>query len=614
MSLAPTVSEGGSGSTEEFAEILRGFRKVSGQLCETSKHLDTFIRQFTTLRDLIELTSRISDINELMDLVLEKGMSATGSKIGTVMLVREEGDGLEIVTTRGWTPNIVGPIDPAETLAGRVIESGKPLLVTDIDSRKDLSRENDSSRYRSPSFLILPLGTRTSTIGAVCLSEKFNQDVYTQQDKDFLSVLLGQVGFAVENARLLKQERDTAKRLAGVVEQQNLQIRQARRQSFHAEKLSSVGQMIAGVAHELNNPLASILGRAEILIRSKTDSPSGKKDEGGDEDRDELQTIFAETKRAQKIVRNLLSFAQLRTGVKSPINLNEVVENIVDLRRYELRNRDIDLSTDLDPALPITVADADRIQQLLLNLLNNSVQAMPSKGLRQIRIGTYRNNDRIRFQISDTGHGIPKSVTERIFEPFFTTKPGRAHSGLGLTLSKEIIEEHGGEIEIETEEGRGTIVVFEFPVVEPALRFEKESRFESTDFPNVKNQAALVVDDDEPNAQMITKMLRSVGFRAEFTTSGNEALQRIHHERFALVVCDLFMPELDGKSLYREVQKINPGVAKRFLFTTGDISDPQIRYFAEYNGVQVVLKPFTVDELLNAVRKTIFTIAEMEEG
>jgi CheY-like chemotaxis protein len=113
---------------------------------------------------------------------------------------------------------------------------------------------------------------------------------------------------------------------------------------------------------------------------------------------------------------------------------------------------------------------------------------------------------------------------------------------------------------------------------------------------------------------MIAKMLRSVGFRAEYTTSGRDALQRVHHERFALVVCDLFMPELDGRSLYREVQKINPGVAKRFLFTTGDISDPQIHYFAEYNGVQIVLKPFTVEELLDAARKTIFTIAEMEEG
>lgn len=585
----------------ELTALVGELRAITREFRQNSKQLDQFVTQFAALRDLIEVTARIADITELLKVVLEKGMGATGAKYGTVMLLRESGDGLEIVATQGWTPNLVGPINAKETLAGKVIETGKPLLVADIEQREDLARENDSSRYSSPSFLIMPLMSKTTTVGAVCFSEKSNGDPFTDRDREFLDVLLGQVGFAVENARLLKQARENARSLAETVENQGLQIRQAQQQSFQAEKLSSMGQMIAGVAHELNIPLTTILGNSEILLSAGEGSNASDVESQAKT----LKTILDEAQRAKDIVLNLLEFARQRQDQKDAVDLNQIIGNIANLRRYELRNHDVDLSVDLDPDLPLTVADTDRIQQVFLNLLNNAVEAMSGKKPRNVRVETHCEGARLLLQVSDTGRGIPNSIRERVFDPFFSTKPGKTHSGLGLTISKQIVGEYEGDIELESMENSGTIVKVSLPVVEPPPGEEGLEGIPDMDFSEFRNQHALVVDDEETNAELIARILRSVGFRVEVTNSGEEALQRLRHEHFCLVVCDLLMPGMDGRTLYQQTLKNVPEAARRFLFTTGDVADNRVHQFVKNDRVHLVAKPFTRIELLEGVANTI---------
>jgi len=585
----------------EMAAVLGELREISRAFREDTDQLDRFITQFAALRDLIEVTSRIADIKELLKIVLEKGMGTTGAKFGTVMLLRETGDGLEIVATEGWTPSVVGPINPKESLAGKVIEAGEPLLVADIEEREDLARENDSSRYSSPSFLIVPLRAKSAVIGAVCFSEKANRESFTVHDLEFLEVLLGQVGFAIENARLLKQARDTARSLSETVENQRLQIRQAQQQSFHAEKLSSMGQMIAGVAHELNTPLTAILGNSELLLKQKEEG--GELDDGSY--RQVLQSVFDEAQRAKHIVLNLLGFARQRKSQRDAADLNHIVDNIVNLRRYELRNRDIDLSTDLAADLPLTMADADGLQQVVLNLLNNSVEAMSSKGPRTIRVATRCVGGNLILRVSDTGRGISKSVFDRVFDPFFSTKPGKTHSGLGLTLSRQIVREHDGDIRLESVEGSGTLVEVSFPLATPSTSKEACGEPPRLDFSRFQKQLALVVDDEASNADLIARILRTAGFRVDVTNSGVEALQRMRYEHFCLIVCDLLMPEMDGKTLYQEALKLVPEMANRFLFTTGDLADARIHQVARNGTVRLLAKPFTRQELLEAVAATL---------
>jgi GAF domain-containing protein len=201
-------------------------------------------------------------------LVLRKAMGATYSGKGSIMLVREDGNGLDIVAADGWTPSVRGPIDLHDSVAGKVIETGQPLLVADLDSDPEWDRNNDSGRYTSSSFLIMPLKSKSAIIGVVCLSEKVGTSPFSDQDMQFLTVLLGQIGFAVENARLLQQARCAADALRLVVEGKDVELKDAHNQIVQAEKLSALGQLIAGVAHEMNNPLTSVVGYAGLVLET----------------------------------------------------------------------------------------------------------------------------------------------------------------------------------------------------------------------------------------------------------------------------------------------------------------------------------------------------------
>lgn len=583
----------------EMTEIINALNRLTVDFRENAAQLERFITQFATLTELTEITARIPDIGELLGLVIRKAMSSTQATSGTIMLLREDGERFDIVAAEGWQPTRTGPILRHETLCGKVIETGEPMLVADIREHPEFGRLENGDRYDSPSFLIMPLKTKTATIGAVCLSDKAVGGAFSSQDRQFLTVLLGQIGYAVENARLLNQARESAARLTETVYHKQQQLEEAHLQILQSEKLSALGEMIAGVAHEINNPLASVYGYAELLAHmDETRVPDEKV-------RRFLTVIHQEAGRATKIVQNLLSFARKKKPEKRRANLNEIGRKILDLRLYDLQTRGIEVETDFDESIPATMLDEDQIQQVVLNLINNAVQALSADRPRRIRMGTGRAGNYLCLWVSDTGSGIPAEFQNRIFDPFFTTKGERSNSGLGLSISYGIIREHGGHIDVDSREGRGTTMTLRLPLSgEPADRpLPPQSAHLAQD--SLKGRVACVVDDEAYVADLIADILEGEGCGVRRFNNAREALAAIHEQRFDLILCDVRMPGMDGRDLYRAVAETREDLKRCFILLSGDIAAPETLQFSTENKVQMVAKPFTQSDLLKAVRRVM---------
>jgi len=236
-----------------------------------------------------------------------------------------------------------------------------------------------------------------------------------------------------------------------------------RRQLSQAQKLEAIGQLVSGVAHELNNPLAAVMAYAQIVL-------SGTDLQG--DDLQAMETIVHETKRAAKIVSSLLTFARQHQPERTITDVNQIVTDTIALRRYALTDQRILLTLDLDDTLPLTWADNFQIQQVLLNLISNAEHALREwGGGRSLTIATELRGETIALSVSDTGPGISAADVEQIFNPFFTTKGVGEGTGLGLAISDGIVREHGGRIRVESTPGAGASFIVELPHVDPAGAF-----------------------------------------------------------------------------------------------------------------------------------------------
>jgi len=358
---------------------------------------------------------------------------------------------------------------------------------------------------------------------------------------------------------------------------------------LQSEKMVSVGQLVSGVAHELNNPLTGIMGFAQLLLARKLDDATKR----------DMETIYAEAERAAKIVQNLLSFARRKRADKELSDLNVLIERVLELRTYDLRVKNIELALDLDPKLPETMVDANQIQQVFFNVIVNAEQAMLSEnGSGTLTVRTRAEGDTIRISFQDDGPGMEPETLRRIFDPFFTTKDTGEGTGLGLTLSYGIIDEHGGRIWAESQPGRGTTFVIELPVVQGAEQRADPAEEEPT---AVAGHSILVVDDEESIQRLLGSILEMDGHRVDTARNGRDALERIGRRRYDMVITDIKMPDMDGRGLYQRLLELDAGLARRTVFITGDTVSPDTRKFLESVDNPCLSKPFRVRE----VRETI---------
>ena len=370
-------------------------------------------------------------------------------------------------------------------------------------------------------------------------------------------------------------------------------------QLLQAEKMAALGQTVSGVAHELNNPLATILTWAERLSQKTTLEPAVKRG---------LEVILSESERAARIVRNLLTFARKRQTTRAMIDVNVVVRETLALRAYEQRVTNIAVIDALAAGLPSAFADAHQVQQVLLNLIINAEQAMLSaNGRGNLVVRTWHDAERecIILEINDDGPGIAQEVQAKIFDPFFTTKEVGKGTGLGLTVAYAIINEHGGRIRIESSLSVGASFFVELPVSGERLPPTPTTRPFKAAGPPPEHASVLVVDDEAALAAAVCAALQDAGYSVEQASDGEQALLRVQARAFDLVICDLKMPRVDGKAFYAMLTAAHPAMASRVIFVTGDVAGTDAETFLEESGCRWLAKPFRLADLVRMARETL---------
>ncbi len=376
--------------------------------------------------------------------------------------------------------------------------------------------------------------------------------------------------------------------LQDLSEQKSIQAR-----LLQQEKLASAGQLIGGVAHELNNPLSVVLGQAELALGETPVSESL---------RESIEAIRRNSLRCHKIVKNLLSFVRKYQPEKVLGSILEPLEAVAELKRHQLRADRIELVLDAPEKLPRTLLDQHQLQQVFLNLVNNAHDAIAElRRPGRISVSLRREGSWLVVEIGDNGPGIPEILRAKIMSPFFTTKPPGRGTGLGLAICKGIIEEHGGTFELLERSEPGAIFRLRVPIVAG----EAEQTLAEPEAGKPGGRRILLVDDDVEVLQVTSRMLRDAGYVCEIETGASSGLQRLlRGDRFDLVLCDLKMPDVDGFAfrdlLNRELVKPPP-----LLFLSGDTANPLTREQLESLGVGLIEKPFTQKDLLRQIGQAL---------
>lgn len=364
-------------------------------------------------------------------------------------------------------------------------------------------------------------------------------------------------------------------------------------QLVQSEKMSAIGQLIAGIAHDLNNPLASVIGFAEFLSEMPS-VPSHL--------REPLTVIHQEADRASGIVKNLLGFARKQDRQRRPTPVKPLVDATIALLRNELMASRVEASVEVEPDLPTPDIDANQIQQVLVNLITNAAQAIAASG----RPGTITVRARpwmngVAIHVIDDGPGMSEQLAARAFDPFFTTKSEGHGTGLGLSISQGIVKEHGGRITLLTEEGRGSTFTMQLPAGTAAPPPEPEL---DPGRPAVRLRV-LVVDDEPHILHYMQATLEAWGHAVEVAADGDDALTRAAREPFDLVITDLRMPRLGGREFYQALQRMNPARAERLVFSTGDTVRGDTLAFLESLGRPYLHKPFSLAELRTLLARVV---------
>jgi signal transduction histidine kinase/CheY-like chemotaxis protein len=372
------------------------------------------------------------------------------------------------------------------------------------------------------------------------------------------------------------------------------QSRELYQQLLQAEKLAALGQTISGVAHELNNPLATILASAERLVRQPAD-PSVKRG---------LETILSEAERSARIVRNLLAFARKRHTTRTLVDINQSVRDTLALRQYEQRLSNVTVIEALAAGLPPVFGDPHQIQQVLLNLIINAEQAMLAahgRGMLVLRTWQDPNRDAVVLEVNDDGPGVPEESTAKIFDPFFTTKAAGEGTGLGLTVAYAIVQDHGGRMTVSSPAGRGASFIVAFPTAGTGV-MAAPARTDDTSANVGAGIRVLVVEDEAALAQAVADGLREAGFLVDLAKDGEEALARVGDGAYDAIICDLRMPRMDGQAFYRAIAARAPALSRRVIFVTGDVAGTDAGRFLETSGCRWLPKPFRLADLVRAAR------------
>lgn len=575
---ATTIGEKDLAQLRNIGQIL-GLAIENAQLRERLAHEG---RQSQTIYDISRAFVSTTSLDDLLNLIVHAAVETIERADNCVLHLFDEESGelhpraLSFAQVR---PHVEGKshLRIGRGVAGVALQEGRVMNVPDVSRDRRFVPSGDGRPFISMMAAPLRLGERR--IGTLTVDSQ-EVDAFSDSDSRLLMTLATQAAAAIENARLVSDLQESLEHL-----------KETQAQLVQSEKLSALGQLIAGVAHELNNPLTAILGYTQLLQISDRFDKEAQRD---------LQRVHAQAQQAAEIVENLLTFARQHKAERQYADVNEIIERTLELRSYQLHIDNIDVVTALEEDLPHTMVDASQIQQVLLNLVNNAQDVMiEHDGGGTLTIRSQTKGDRIRVSVTDTGPGLLPEAEKHLFEPFFTTKEVGKGTGLGLSICFGIVEGHNGRIWAENAPGEGATFIIELPIVAP--KEETRGETESPIAPATKKRI-LIVEDDEQVASVLERLLAQDDHDTLWARDGIEALEalsraRERNEAFDLMISDVKMPNMSGMRLYEQVAQQYPELAKHMLLITGDTMSSDTQAFLRRVGLPYLTKPFKMEEM-----------------
>jgi GAF domain-containing protein/CheY-like chemotaxis protein len=551
------------------------------------------LRYVDSLREVVEQILVPFSLDERLSLIARKAAELFDADRAMIAL-RDESSG-DLVVRAGFqlSEGEVGRVLTPERGASAVsVSQRRPIMVNDYAAWPQCDPYIVTKYAAKPpqASMACPLLIRDQAIGALSVGLHRPDGRFTAADVDQLASLAAPAALAIEHSRLYAELQARLR-----------ELQETQAQLLQAGKLSAVGQLVSGVAHELNNPLSVVIGYGQLLMAK--DLPP--------ELRRPIELVVAQGDRMAKIVQSLLFFSRQRKPERGAVNLRDVIEQTVGLRATQLTLSGIHVDAAYGNGLPQAEGDEHQLQQVFLNLLLNAEQAILGSGAGEQRVG-----DRVRVstttrqegdqawliaEVADNGPGIPTEVLPRIFEPFFTTKRVGVGTGLGLSVSYGIIQQHGGRLSVASQPGR-TVFTVELPAM-AAPGGTAAAPAVGEPAADGRGRHALVVDDEPSIVDLVTTLLRQRGWQVDVAPGGRSALERLRGGRYDLVVTDIRMPDGSGEELYRAATSHQQDLAGRFVFITGDTANADAWRFLEATRAPVIEKPFTAQTLLQAVER-----------
>lgn len=365
-------------------------------------------------------------------------------------------------------------------------------------------------------------------------------------------------------------------------------------QLIESEKFSAIGELIAGVVHELNNPLTAVIGFSDLLLINEG-SP--------EQTRKYLENIQRSALLCQRIIQKLLVFSRKQEPQREYVPIGHIIESTFELKQHGLNLDGIQVAKQLADNMPSTIADPYQLQQVFLNIINNAHQAMKQHtGTMMLTVKSEFDENVIRISFCDTGPGIPKENLQKIFEPFFTTKEKGKGTGLGLSVCYEIIQEHKGNIYVASEPERGACFVIELPILAKPLLSTPSSRERAQE---LAAQHILVLDEEEAERDLLKNMIPVLGHHVDVAADATTAQQKLREGNYDIIVSSLNMPELNGPQLYQYLSRVKPELLPRIIFITGGVVSDEIRRFLKRSSTPYINKPFRIPDIQKGIQKVV---------
>ncbi|ABF41498.1 multi-sensor hybrid histidine kinase [Candidatus Koribacter versatilis Ellin345] len=581
-----TVLENGFGTRDASGKVVRyqGFVVDITEQKRIENEIKRRNRELNALNTIAVIAAQSFDLDEILNVTLRQVSDLFGAEMGSVWIANPETMTLHV---RAWVGSTsLGAKVPEMQMSQELLDvliANRPEFLTmeHLGLLPPVAREH-LNELGIQTWVWVLLWVSGRPLGVIGLSSRTVRE-YTAMDRNLMVAIARQLATTIDKVRLYEETTRAYE-----------DLRRTQEQLLQSEKMSAVGQLISGVAHELNNPLTAIVGYAQLLEQEPLSARS----------LDFVQKLYKQTQRTRRVVQNLLSFARQRKPLKQDVDLRRVIDETLALRDYDLKLNNIRVERDFSEAFPHVIADSHQLEQVFLNIINNAVDAMLEGGrggALRVSAGIDFEHDAALVEFRDSGPGIKEP--KRIFDPFYTTKVVGKGTGLGLSICYGIVKEHGGDITAFNHAEGGAIFQVRLPLTAKAREPQVQAPIISSDALRGK---VLAVDDEEAVLELERELITGAGADVTCASDGAEAIRLLGAESFDAIVIDSKMPgEYDSPDVYRWVLVNHPELAARFVFTVSHATEPTVRGFLEEHSITHIEKPFQVSELIGILRRIL---------